>query len=79
MGMRMGDDLKITEVTEDGPAARAGIKVGDVIIKVGDKTVSTREDLFPAFQGGTPEKTIVVKRDGKDVELKMTLPARPQQ
>ena len=69
------DELTITEVVEDGIAAKSGIKAGDVIVKVGDKAVTTREEFTTALQAGEPAKKIVVKRDGKEIEVPVTFPA----
>jgi carboxypeptidase Q len=74
MGLML-DEMKVSEVTPDSPAAKAGFKVGDVIIKVDGKAVATREDYFEAVMGGGPTKKLVVKRDGKEIELPVTLPA----
>jgi membrane-associated protease RseP (regulator of RpoE activity) len=50
-----------------GPAAQAGIRPGDVVVKVGDTPVSTFEDMAAAvrkLQGTVP---IVVQRDGATI------------
>ena len=71
------DDLTVIEVVEDGAAFKAGVKANDVIVKIGDKAVGSREEMAEAMQGGEPPKTITVKRDGKEMELPLTFPARP--
>ena len=71
------DGLKVVEVIEDGLAAKAGIKVGDEIVKVGDNAVTGRGELNAAIQEGAGAKKITVKRDGKEVEVSVTFPARP--
>ena len=65
----------MTEVVEGGVAEKAGIKAGDVILKVAGKAVATREEYVEAMQAAGREFTVVVKRDGNEVELKMTFPA----
>ena len=37
--------VKITSVTEDGPAAKAGLKEGDLIVGAGEKKIKTFEEL----------------------------------
>jgi carboxypeptidase Q len=77
---RMGvtlDELKVTDVVEDSPAGKAGFKPGDVIIKVDGKPVADRMEYMEAILAGQPSKKVVVKRDGKEVELPVTMPARP--
>jgi carboxypeptidase Q len=69
--------LKVVEVLEGSAAEKAGLKPGDEIIKIGDKAVGTREELVTALQAAEAPKKLVVKRDGKEIELPLTLPARP--
>jgi hypothetical protein len=39
----------VTQVAEDAPAARSGLKEGDVLLQVGKKKISDPEDVFDAF------------------------------
>jgi carboxypeptidase Q len=75
----MMEEMKITEVVPDGVAEKAGVKIGDVLVKVNGKAVATREEYMEAMQTAGREFPIVVKRDGKEVELKLAFPApQPQ-
>ncbi len=76
LGVQM-DEMTISEVMDDGVGAKAGLKAGDTILRIGDKVVTSREEMAEAMQGGEPTKKITVKRDGKEVELPLTFPARP--
>src|ERR1041384_2720358 len=38
----------ITQVGNDGPAARGGIKEGDILLQVGKKKITDPEDVFDA-------------------------------
>lgn len=69
------EDNKVVEVAADGLAERAGIKAGDLIIKVGDRAVGTTEEVGEAMQGGGPEVPITLIREGKTVEVKITFAA----
>lgn len=71
------DGLKVAEVVEDGLAAKAGIKTGDEIVKVGEKAVTSREEFTAALQDGAGAKKITLKREGKEIEISVTFPARP--
>jgi serine protease Do len=58
---------KITEVTKDGAAEKAGLKAGDVITKVNEFNVADADDLPMAIKNFKAEDkvTITYKRDGK--------------
>jgi len=43
-----GSRAMITQVGNDGPAARGGIKEGDVLLQVGKKKITDPEDVFDA-------------------------------
>src|SRR6266496_1361419 len=43
-----GSRAMVTQVAEDTPAARSGLKEGDVLLQVGKKRISDPEDVFDA-------------------------------
>jgi serine protease Do len=43
-----GSRAVVTQVAEDAPAARSGIKEGDVLLEVGKKKITDPEDVFDA-------------------------------
>ena len=47
-----------------GPAAAAGIKAGDIIVKVGDKDVKNPDEMVAAVRALTGPTQFVVQRDG---------------
>ena len=67
--------LKITGVRDGGPAAKAGLKGGDAIVKVGGKPVSTIYDYMENMKRYKPgdKLEVVVKRDGQEVKLQVDL------
>jgi serine protease Do len=66
--------LLVTSVDEDGPAAKGGLKAGDVILKFGGKDVRDAEDLrHEVMHAASQEVTITVQRDGKPLDLKLKL------
>ncbi len=71
--------LKLADVRSGGPAAKAGIKGGDVITKVGGKAIGTIYDFMESLSRYKPgdKVDVVVKRDGKDLTLPVTLGSRP--
>lgn len=66
-------------VSPNTPAARAGLRDGDVIVKFGDRTVSSFTDLEKAVAATKPGSTVPVDvvRDGKPVRLNITVIERP--
>jgi S1-C subfamily serine protease len=47
----------ITGVLQDGPAAKGGVKPGDVVLKVGDKAVRSTIELLSAVAALAPDST----------------------
>ena len=73
-----GNGYKISGVTEGGPAAKAGMKANDIIIKFGPKTVNNIYDFMYAmgdYKAGD-KVDVVVLRDGKEVKLNVELMAK---
>jgi serine protease Do len=66
---------KITEVTKDGAAEKAGLKAGDIITKVNEFNVADADDLPMAIKKFKPEDkvTISYKRDGREQTASATL------
>jgi len=65
----------VNGVTENGPAAKAGIRRGDVIVAVNGKPVSDPNSLRNQI-AGTPPSTqiqITVVRDGHEQQIPATL------
>ena len=61
------------------PPRKAGLKGGDIIVGFGGKPVATIYDYTESLGRYKPGDTVevVVKRDGKDVTLKVTLGRSP--
>jgi len=60
-----------------GPAAKAGIQEGDVIIKVGDRSIGNADELVVAVQSHRVGETvpITVTRSGKSFQVQAVLVA----
>lgn len=73
------EGLALTDVVKDGPAEKAGLKGGDVIVGLGESKITGIEDFDSALRKFKPGDTTKVKvlRDGKTVELDITLGKRP--
>jgi len=75
------DGLALSGVREGGPAAQAGLKDGDLIVKLGDRVIGTIYDYMESMERHKPgdKVDVVVKRDGKDVKLQVTLGSRARE
>ncbi len=69
----------VADVNADGPAAKAGLKAGDVIVAYAGKPVNDSADLPPLVGSTQPgaSKTLTVIRDGKEREITVTLGQLP--
>lgn len=71
-----GDEgILVTSVEQGGPAAKAGLKAGDVIVKLGTRTIEDSRDLHRALDAAEPGSEVAVQviREGRAVDLKVTL------
>jgi len=69
-----GKGMRIDGVSEDKPAQKAGLQKGDVVVQMGDSTVTDMMSYMralSAFEKGDTT-SVVVTRDGKDIEVKIT-------
>jgi serine protease Do len=65
----------VTETTDGGPANRAGMKPGDVIVEFDGKAIKDTTDLPLQVARTAPGKTVAVKilRESKEVMLSLTV------
>jgi hypothetical protein len=73
-----GNGYKLSGVTEGGPAAKAGLKAGDIIIKFGSKAVNNIYDFMYAMGEFSPgdKVDVVVLRDGKELTINLELTSK---
>lgn len=67
--------VKIVEVVPEGPAAKAGIHVDDVILRLNNQAVTTREGFVAAVRAYTPGQgvTLELRRGDKEIDVQATL------
>jgi S1-C subfamily serine protease len=70
------EGLLVSSVAEDSPAARAGLQVADVIVKVGGQPVGSLEGLRELLQVGAQVR-VLVSRGGQGHELSLEVAQRP--
>jgi Do/DeqQ family serine protease len=69
----------ITGVLQNGPAAQAGVRPGDVVTKIGDRPVANTAELLKAVAMLTPQSraSITVQRAAQAVTLQVIVGRRP--
>ncbi|PYQ11217.1 MAG: hypothetical protein DMH00_08775 [Acidobacteria bacterium] len=74
-----GRGVLVSRVEEDTPAARAGLRAGDVIVMVDGKGIASRGDIGEALVDKEPGDKVAVKviRDGADKTLDVEVSERP--
>ena len=72
-----GEGVLVREVFPDSPAAKAGLKAGDVITSVGGERVHTTSELRDKLRGGKDAKSLSlgVLRNRSSLNLSVELPA----
>lgn len=70
--------LRVTKVYDDEPAARAGVKVDDLLVTFDGKQVKDMNDLIEKVGDRVPGEEVVLEllRDGKKISLKVELDMR---
>ena len=70
----------VYSVVEGGAGDKAGLRLGDVITKMGDKTLTSRQDLSAAMKGyrAGDTVTLTVYRSGQYIEVELTFDTQPQ-
>jgi S1-C subfamily serine protease len=82
VGLPDTEGLLIREVTENSPAARAGLAQGDLIVAAAGRPVRTIDDLFDALEaapGGTLELNVVRGADERTIQVVFGETGQPQE
>ena len=82
LGLRAGGDpkeFKVTLINENSPAAKAGIKVDDVVLSIDGKKIATNEDLEVLLKGKQPGNQITMeyRRGNETRNVNIILDKRP--
>ena len=75
LGLNSTNGVVVADVVHDGPAAKAGLKSGDVIVGFGDQPVKNTHELALAVGNTKPGDTVPTKilRDGKEETIKVAI------
>ena len=74
VGLPDADGVLVRMVFDDGPAAAAGIRQGDLLTKVGERALSDPDDLYEVLDGITPGSVVPVSllRGAEEVDVEVT-------
>jgi serine protease Do len=88
LGVSLGDDapdgapsngVLIAGVDRAGPAARAGVRPGDLLLSVNGEKVETRRGVIRSIAAMAPGNAVrlQIKRQGRDMDLSVPIGRRP--
>ena len=76
-GVKNGEGMLVRSVQKGSAAESAGLRAGDVIVKVGDQKIADNSDWREAMRNNKNGKvSVVVMRDKKEITLSMSVPTR---
>ena len=63
----------------DGPAAKAGVKQGDIIVAIEGQTIDSEHPLDSVLTQFAPGRTVTlgILRNGQKIDIQVTLGVRP--
>ncbi len=75
LGLNSTNGVVVADVVHDGPAAKAGLKSGDVIVGFGDQQIKNSHDLALAVGNTKPGESVPTKilRDGKEQTIAVAI------
>ncbi|MFT4512946.1 MAG: carboxypeptidase Q [Planctomycetota bacterium] len=75
LGVQLGEDgVTIGVVTKDSVAAKAGLKAGDKLVKIGEAAIKSQGDLRRALARGKKKKSLTFLRADKQQTVEVTFP-----
>ncbi len=79
LALKPGEGIVVRSLVPDGPAAKAGIAVNDVITKVAGQPVGSPQEISKQVSGHKPGESISIDliHQGKSATLEVTLGIKP--
>jgi serine protease Do len=76
-GVKNGEGMLVRSVQKGSPAEAAGLRAGDVVVKVNDQKITDHADWTDALREARNEKVnVVIVREKKEQTLSMSVPPR---
>jgi serine protease DegQ len=79
---KLGDTkgVLITEVIHNSPAEHAGMKTGDILVAIDDKTIDDSSAMLDTVANLPPGKAVLIKlmRNGTTISLQVKIGKRPK-
>ena len=78
-GLKSTSGVIVTNIIKDSPAAKAGIKIGDIILKINNYRIDDENMLIGVLQEFHTNDVISIRilRENEPIILKMKLESRP--
>lgn len=78
-GLSRSSGILVAEVTPGGPADKAGMRQGDIIVKIDDRDMLASADVLVAIRDKKPGETVqvTIDRDGTTSVISVLLEERP--
>ncbi len=79
LALPVKNGVLVTGVLNDGPAAKGGVRPGDVVVRVGDKAVANAVELFAAVAALPPdsEAQLALQRGNESLNVRVKVGERP--
>jgi hypothetical protein len=74
LGVQLDETMQVLDLVKDGAAEKAGVKVGDKLVKFNNQQIGDTAVLSQSLQKAPKDSKLVVQRDGKEVEIPVTIP-----
>ena len=70
--------VRVAAIDSGSPAEKGGLKVGDIIVKLGSVSVKNAEDLVISLKSANPQRPVelIYLRQGKESRTQVTLEGR---
>jgi len=74
------DGVIVAGIVKDGPADKAGLKVGDILLKLDGKKITDTTQMLNQIAGYAPgeTKSVELLRNGKPETLNIEIGVRPK-